>query len=90
MILSYQIQWTVGSVVELSITLDHRGPGSDGTEGVLCIPQSSSYCRLTLRYPGYSFGSGPTPQKRHSVYSKLNCSARIDSALNNPRRLISL
>ena len=46
------------------------GPGSDGNEGVLCIPQSSSIAGTSpsdslVSYPGHSLG-GLTPLQRSS------------------------
>ena len=47
------------------------GPESDGNEGVLRIPQSSSTAGTSpsdylLSYPGYSLGGGLTPLQRSS------------------------
>ena len=50
------------------------GPGSDGNEGVLCIPQSSSITGASLSdclvsYPGHSLGEWRlTPLQRCSQY----------------------
>ena len=46
-------------------------PGSNGNEGVLCIPQSSSITGTSpsdylVSCPGYSLGGGLTPQWRCS------------------------
>ena len=52
-----------------------RGPGSNGYEGVLHIPQSSSITGTSssdslVSYPGYSLGGGLTPSAEvQSVYS---------------------
>ena len=51
------------------------GPGSDGNEGVLCIPPSSSITKTSpsdcfMSYPGHSFGGGSYPSaEKQSVYS---------------------
>ena len=56
-------------------TPDQSGPGSDGNEGVLRIPQSSSITGTSpsdclVSYPGHWLrGSYPTAEKK-SVYSK--------------------
>ena len=44
-----------------AITPDQRGPGSDGNEEVLCIPQNPSITRASpsdclVSYPGHSLG----------------------------------
>ena len=55
-------------------TPGHSGPGSDGNEGVLRIPQSSSIVGTSpsdclVLYPGHSlWGSYPSAEKQ-SVYS---------------------
>ncbi len=52
-----------------------NGPGSDGNEEVLHIPQSSSITRTSpsdclVSYPGLSWEEGSYPSaKKHSVYS---------------------
>ena len=55
-------------------TTDHCGPGSDGNEGVLRIPQSSSTagtspsdCFVSLS--GYSSGDSYPSAEKQSVYS---------------------
>ena len=56
-------------------TLGQSGPGSDGNEGVLRIPQSSSIAGTSpsdylVSYPGHSFflgGRGLTPLQRSSL-----------------------
>ena len=55
--------------------LGQSGPGSDGNEGVLCIPQSSSTAGTSpsdclVSYPGHSSGGGSYPSAEvQSVYS---------------------
>ena len=48
------------------------GPGSDGNEGVLCIPQSSSTAGTSpsdcfVSYPGHSLGGGVLTLCREAV-----------------------
>ena len=50
-------------------TLGQSGPGSNGNEGVLRIPQISSTAGTSpsdclVSYPGHSFGGGLTPLQR--------------------------
>ena len=52
-------------------TPGQSGPGSDGNEGELCIPQSSTLTGTSpsyflLPYPDHSFGEGLTPLQRCS------------------------
>ena len=55
--------WLIGRTLSDATTLGQSGPGSDGNEEVLCIPQSfsitgaSSLDCLGL-YPGHLFGEG--------------------------------
>ena len=56
-------------------TSGQSGPGSDGNEGVLCIPQSSGITETSasdglVSYPGHSLGGGSYPSaEKQSVYS---------------------
>ena len=56
-------------------TPDQSGPGSDGNEGVLCIPQISSIIGAStpdrlVSYDGHSLGSVSYPSvEMQSVYS---------------------
>ena len=56
-------------------TPGQSGPGSDGNEGVLRIPQSSSIAGTSpsdclVSYPGHSLGGGSYPSaEKQSVYS---------------------
>ena len=65
-------------------TPGQSGPVSDGNEGVLHIPQSSSTAVTSLSdclvsYPGHSFGGGSYPSaEKQSVYS----TAPADWAIN--------
>ena len=56
----------------------HSGPGSNGNEGVLCIPQSSSITKASLSdclvlYPGHTFevGYSYASAEMQSVYSAV-------------------
>ena len=55
-------------------TPGQSGPGSDGNEVVLCIPQSSSITGASLlncimSYPGHSLGEPYPSTETKSVYS---------------------
>ena len=39
--------WPIDKTLSSAITLDQSGPGSNGNEGVLCIPQNSSISGTT-------------------------------------------
>ena len=67
------------------ITPGQSGPGSNGKEGVLCIPQSSSITGASpldylVSYPGHSLGgvgeSYPSA-KMQSVYSTATPTSRL-------------
>ena len=54
-----------------------RGPGSDGNEGVLHIPQSSSITRTSasdrfVSYPGHSLGEVGLPLRKGAVRVSYN------------------
>ena len=66
----FSSNWLIDSVITLGLI----GPGSDGNERVLCIPQSSSiteastsYCLVS--YPGHSLGEFHPSAVMQSVYS---------------------
>ena len=63
----------------LDVTIpDQSGPGSNGNEGVLCIPQSSSITGISPSYPGQSLGRGSYPTAGvQSVFS----TAPVDKAI---------
>ena len=53
--------WPINRALSGASTLGQSGPGSNGNEGVLCIPQSSSIIRTStsdclVSYPGHSLG----------------------------------
>ena len=63
------IDWTLSGAP----TPDQSGPGTDGSEGVLCIPQSSintgiSPSNYLVSYPGHSMGRGLTSLQRCNQY----------------------
>ena len=70
-------QYSERSTVLFYLTLSgattpgQNGPGSDGNEGVLCIPQSSNIAGTSpsdslVSYPGHSLVGGLTPLQRSS------------------------
>ena len=65
----------IDGVLPGTTTPGQSGPGRDGNEGVLCIPQSSSITRTSswdclVSYPGHSLEVGSHPSAEvHSVYS---------------------
>ena len=67
--------WPIDKTLLGSTTPSESGPGSDGNEGVLCIPQSFRIIRATLSdclesYLGYSLVEGSYPSaEKQSVYS---------------------
>ena len=68
--------WPIDGTLSGATTAGQNGPGSDGKEGLLCIPQSSSITEVSLSYCLGSYhdarsvggGSYPSPEKQ-SVYS---------------------
>ena len=63
----WPIDWTLSGVT----TLSQSGPGSNGNEEILCIPQSSSITGTSpsdclVSYPGHSLGRGLTPLQKSS------------------------
>ena len=67
------IDWALSSAT----TPGQSGPESNGNEGVLCIPQSSSITGTSpsdclVSYPGHSLGRGSYPSaEMQSVYSTV-------------------
>ena len=64
--------WPIDRILSGATTLGQSGPVSDGNEGVLCIPQSSSITGTSpsdclVSYPGHSLG-GVTPLQKSSWY----------------------
>ena len=68
--------WAIGRPLSDAITPGQSRLGSDGNEGILGVPQSSSIFRASpsdgwLLYPGQSFGEGSYSfAEMQSVYSK--------------------
>ena len=66
--------WSIDSALSGATSPGQSGPGSDGNEGVLCIPKNSSITGASpsnclVSYPGYSLaGSYPSAEMK-SVYS---------------------
>ena len=56
--------WPINRTLSGATTSGQSAPGSDVTERVLCIPQSSSITR-----PGYALGGGYLSPDMQSVYS---------------------
>ena len=53
--------WPIDRTLSSATTLGQSEPGSDGNEGVLCIPQSSSITEASpsdclVSYPGHLLG----------------------------------
>ena len=53
--------WPIDRTLSGATTQGQSGPGSDGNEGMLCIPQSSSIIGTSpsdclVAYPGHSLG----------------------------------
>ena len=69
-IIQFSISTQIGPLSGAT-TLGQSRPGSNGNEGVLCIPQSSSIAGTSpsdclVSYPGHSWGGGLTPLQRSS------------------------
>ena len=64
--------WPIDRILSGATTLGQSGPGSDGTEEVLHIPQSSGITRTSpsdclMLYPGHPLEwGGLTPLQRYS------------------------
>ena len=63
--------WPIDRTLSSATTPDQSGTGSDGNEGVLHIPQSSSITGTSpsdclVSYPGHSWGVGSSPLQRCS------------------------
>ena len=66
--------WPIDRTLSGITTLGQSGPGSDGNEGVLRIPQSSSITGTSpsdclISYPGHSLGGCYPSAEVQSVYS---------------------
>ena len=74
--------WPIERTLFGATTPGQRGSGSNGNEGVLHIPQISSYCFIS--YPGYSLG-GVLPLCRDAV-SVLGSLGKGKAPLNEGRQ----
>ena len=66
--------WFIDRTLSSATTPNQSGPGSDGNEGVLRIPQSSSVAGtspldLLVSYPGHSLEESYTSAEKQSVFS---------------------
>ena len=66
--------WLIELALSGATTPGHSGPGSNGNERVLCIPQSSSITGTSpsdcfVAYPGHSLGESYPSVVMQSVYS---------------------
>ena len=66
--------WPIDRILSGAPTPGQSGPGSDGNEGVLCIPQSTSITvasqsDCSVSYPRYPFGEYYPSAEMQSVYS---------------------
>ena len=66
--------WPIDRTISDATTPGQSGPGSDGNEGVLFIPQSSSITGTSpsdclVSYPGHTLGGSYLSAEMHSVYS---------------------
>ena len=64
--------WPIDRTLSGATTLGLSGPGSDGNEGVLCIPQSSritgaSPSDCLMSYPGHSLEGRVLPLCKDAV-----------------------
>ena len=63
--------WPIDVTLSGTTTLSNCGPGSNGSEGVICIPQSSrteaSPSDSLVLYPGHWLRGGLTPLQRCSL-----------------------
>ena len=66
--------WPIDRALSGATTPEQSGPGSDGNEGILRVPQSTSICEASesdclLSYPGHSLGESYPSAEMQSVYS---------------------
>ena len=72
--MSNSSSWPIDKTLSGAITLGQSGPGNDGNEEVLYIPQSSSISGASpsdclVSYPGHLLGNSYPSAKMQSVYS---------------------
>ena len=64
--------WPIDRTLSDATTLGHSGPGSDGNEGVLQIPQICSITEastIIVSYPGHSLVESYPSAEKQLVYS---------------------
>ena len=62
--------WPIDWILSGATTLGQSGPGSDGNEGALRIPQNWNLTIRLFSYPGHPYGEGSYfSKKMKSVYS---------------------
>ena len=69
----FSSNWPIDRTPSGATTLVQSGYGSDSNEGVLCIPQSSSFTEASpldclVSYPGHSLGESYPSAEIQSVY----------------------
>ena len=72
--MQYSSIWLIDRTLSGATTLDQSGPGRDGNEEVLHIPQSSSITgalpsKFLVSYPGHLLGETYLSAEMQSVYS---------------------
>ena len=65
--------WPIDKTLSVASTLGQNEPRSNGNEGVLCIPQSSSIAEVSasdslMSYPVFSLGKSCSSAEMQSVY----------------------
>ena len=68
--------WLIDRTPSVTTTPDQDWPGSDGNDGLLCIPQIFSITEIspsdcTMSYKGHSLRGSYPSAKKHSVYLTL-------------------
>ena len=69
--------WPINRFLSDATTPGQNGPGSDGNEGVFCIPQTSSITGTSpseclLSYSGHSLGESYPSAEKQLVYSTVS------------------
>ena len=83
--MQFSSNWPIDRSLSGATTPSQSGPGSDGNEGVLRIPQSSSIARTSLTdcivsYPGHSWAGDVLPLSRDAV-GLFYCPSRLSNVL---------
>ena len=86
-ITQFSSSWPMDRTLSGATTPGQSGPRSDGNEGVLCIPQSSSITGTLpsdclVSYPGHSLEESYPYSKMQSVYSTAPADCRSSSQPN--------